>query len=227
MRKTSRKARFPALPLASRLCWNPLANDWHSGTFLRKKLPAWRPRAKSERRWKFDSPVSGYITERNALPNLMVQPDTRLYTVADLSTVWVLAQVFQNDLGRIKVGSPASLTVDSYPGRVFRGRVDFIYPDVDMTTRTARARLVFSNSQLTLSPGMFVNVNRGGEFGKAIGDSCERSACSQDRGRLFSWIVAAVILSRVRSNSALKQTMNTSFSRDCKPENASSLPQIF
>ena len=98
------------------------------------------------------SPVSGYITERNALPNLMVQPDTRLYTVVDLSTVWVLAQIFQNDLGRIKVGSPASLTVDSYPGRVFRGRVDFIYPDVDMTTRTARARLVFSNPQLTFRP---------------------------------------------------------------------------
>ena len=108
---------------------------------------------------EIDSPVSGYITERIALPNLMVQPDTRLYTVADLSTVWVLAQIFQNDLGRIKMGSPASLTVDSYPGRVFRGRVDFVYPDVDMTTRTARARLVFSNSQLTLSPGMFVNVS--------------------------------------------------------------------
>src|SRR5208337_4774722 len=76
-----------------------------------------------------------------------------------LSTVWVLAQVFQNDLGRIKVGAPASLTVDSYPGRVFQGKVDFIYPDVDMTTRTARARLVFSNSRMTLSPGMFVNVS--------------------------------------------------------------------
>ncbi len=107
---------------------------------------------------EFDSPVSGYITERNAFPNLTVQPDTRLYTVADLSTVWVLAQVFQNDLGRVKVGSPASLTVDSYPGRTFQGRVDFIYPDVDMTTRTARARLVFPNSRLTLTPGMFVNV---------------------------------------------------------------------
>jgi RND family efflux transporter MFP subunit len=114
------------------------------------------------------SPVSGYITERNALPNLMVQPDTRLYTVADLSTVWVLAQIFQNDLGRIKVGSPTSLTVDSYPGRVFRGRVDFIYPDVDMTTRTARARLVFSNSQLTLSPGMFVNVSVDVNLGKRL-----------------------------------------------------------
>jgi multidrug efflux pump subunit AcrA (membrane-fusion protein) len=114
------------------------------------------------------SPVSGYITERNALPNLMVQLDTRLYTIADLSSVWVLAQVFQNDLGRVKVGSPASLTVDSYPGRVFRGRVDFIYPDVDMITRTARARLVFSNSQLTLSPGMFVNVGMDVSLGKQL-----------------------------------------------------------
>jgi membrane fusion protein, copper/silver efflux system len=114
------------------------------------------------------SPVSGYITERNALPNLMVQPDTRLYTVADLSTVWVLAQIFQHDLGRIKAGAPASLTVDSYPGRVFQGRVDFIYPDVDMTTRTARARLVFSNSRLTLSPGMFVNVSLDVNFGRQL-----------------------------------------------------------
>jgi Cu(I)/Ag(I) efflux system membrane fusion protein/cobalt-zinc-cadmium efflux system membrane fusion protein len=105
-----------------------------------------------------DSPVSGYITERNALPNLTVQPETRLYSVADFSTVWVLAEVFQNDLGRIKVGDRASLTVDSYPGRVFEGRVNFIYPQVDMMTRTARARLVFSNPGLKLTPGMFVNV---------------------------------------------------------------------
>lgn len=106
---------------------------------------------------EIDSPVSGYITERNALPNLNVQPETRLYTIADLSTVWAFAQVFQNDLGRIKVGELAALTVDSYPEKVFRGRVDFIYPDVDMTTRTARVRLIFSNPNLTLTPGMFVN----------------------------------------------------------------------
>ena len=98
----------------------------------------------------------------------MVQLDTRLYTLADLSTVWVLAQVFQNDLGRVKVGAPASLTVDSYPGREFRGKVDFIYPDVDLTTRTARARLVFSNSQLTLTPGMFVNVSVDVNLGKQL-----------------------------------------------------------
>ena len=117
---------------------------------------------------QFDSPVSGYITERNALPNLTIQQDTRLYTVADLSTVWVLAQLFQNDLSRVKVGSPSTLTVDAYPGRVFHGAVDFIYPDVDMTTRTARARLIFSNPRLTLTPGMFVNINLEVNLGKQL-----------------------------------------------------------
>src|SRR5207245_2550514 len=105
-----------------------------------------------------DSPVSGYITERNALPNLTVQPETRLYSVADLSTVWIFAEVFQNDLGRIKVGDRATLTVDTYPGRNFEGRVNFIYPQVDMTTRTARVRLIFPNPALKLTPGMFVNT---------------------------------------------------------------------
>jgi RND family efflux transporter MFP subunit len=105
-----------------------------------------------------DSPVSGYITERNALPSVAVQPEMRLYTIADLSTVWVQAQVFQNDLGRVKVGAPATLTVNTYPGRTFTGRVDFIYPQVDMDTRTAKVRVVFSNPGLQLKPGMFVNV---------------------------------------------------------------------
>lgn len=105
-----------------------------------------------------DSPVSGFITERNALPSVAVQPDMRLYTVADLSTVWVLAQVFQNDLGRIHPGAPATLTVDTFPGRSFLGHVDFIYPQVDMETRTARVRVLFSNPNLQLKPGMFVNV---------------------------------------------------------------------
>src|SRR5436853_7215455 len=74
-----------------------------------------------------DSPVSGYITERNALPSVAVQPEMRLYTIADLSTVWVQAQVFQNDLERIKISAPATLTVNNYPGRTVAGRVDFIF----------------------------------------------------------------------------------------------------
>jgi len=107
---------------------------------------------------EFDSPVSGYITERNALPSVAVQPEMRLFTVADLSSVWVQAQVFQNDLGRIKIGDPATLTVSTFPGRTFRGRVDFIYPQLDTDTRTAKVRVVSSNFDLQLKPGMFVNV---------------------------------------------------------------------
>jgi Cu(I)/Ag(I) efflux system membrane fusion protein/cobalt-zinc-cadmium efflux system membrane fusion protein len=107
---------------------------------------------------EIDSPASGFVIEREALPNKYAQPDTRLYTIADLSTVWVLAQVFQNDLGRIKVGDSATLTVDTYPGRTFTGRVNFIYPDLDMATRTARVRLTFPNPDVELKPGMFVNV---------------------------------------------------------------------
>lgn len=108
---------------------------------------------------EIDSPATGYVTEREALPNKYADPSTRLYTIADLSTIWVFAHVFQNDLGRITRGDTASLTVDAYPGRTFSGRVDFIYPEIDMTTRTARVRLKFANPDLKLMPGMFVNVS--------------------------------------------------------------------
>ena len=107
----------------------------------------------------FNSPVTGYITERNALPNMYVQPGSKLYTVADLSTVWVYANVFQTDLGKIRPGDLAQSTVDSYPGRVFSGRISEILPQVDMNTRTARVRLVLANPGLKLMPGMFVNVS--------------------------------------------------------------------
>jgi Cu(I)/Ag(I) efflux system membrane fusion protein/cobalt-zinc-cadmium efflux system membrane fusion protein len=116
----------------------------------------------------FYSPISGYVTERNALPNLYVQPETRLYTIADLSQVWVLAQVFQNDAGKIKPGDPAEVTVDAYPGKTFRGRVDYLLPQVDMTTRTVPVRLVFSNPGLRLRPGMYVNVKIGIPLGREL-----------------------------------------------------------
>ena len=115
-----------------------------------------------------NSPVSGYITERNALPNMYVQPETKLYSVADLSTVWVNAQVFQTDVGRIKPGDSAEVTVDAYPGKTFKGRVDVILPQVDMNTRTVRVRLIFPNPGLQLKPGMFVNVVLKTRTGKAL-----------------------------------------------------------
>jgi Cu(I)/Ag(I) efflux system membrane fusion protein/cobalt-zinc-cadmium efflux system membrane fusion protein len=138
---------------------------------------------------EIDSPVSGYVTERNALPNMYVEPSTRLYTVADLSTVWVYGQVFQTDIGQIHTGAPANVTVDSYPGRTFHGRVEFIYPQVDATTRTVRVRLAFANRGLALKPGMFVNVNFAIALGRhlvipesAVFHSGTRTIAFVDRG---------------------------------------------
>jgi RND family efflux transporter MFP subunit len=115
-----------------------------------------------------NSPASGYITERNALPNTYVQPDMKLYTIADLSTVWVYANVFQNDVGRLRPGNPAQVTVDAYPGRSFTGRIDQILPQVDPTTRTAKVRLVFRNPGVALKPGMYVNVDISVPLGRQL-----------------------------------------------------------
>jgi RND family efflux transporter MFP subunit len=115
-----------------------------------------------------NSPVAGYITERNALPNMYVEPATRLYTVADFSRVWVNAQVFQNDVGRVKPGDNAAITVDAYPNRTFSGRIEDILPQVDMTTRTVKVRLAVTNPGLKLKPGMFVNVNLQSTLGRQL-----------------------------------------------------------
>ncbi len=136
-----------------------------------------------------NSPVSGYITEYNALPNMYVEPSTRLYTVADLSRVWVYAQVFQDDVGRLKPGDPTSITVDSYPGQTFSGKIDDILPQVDLATRTVRVRLVIANRGLKLKPGMFVNVDLKSPLGlqltvpaSAVFQTGTRSVVFLDRG---------------------------------------------
>jgi RND family efflux transporter MFP subunit len=107
----------------------------------------------------FYSPASGHITEKNAVPNKYVQPGTKLYAIADLSDVWVLAQIFQNDAGKIKPGDPAEVSLDAYPGQVFKGKVDYVLPQLDTSTRTLPIRLVFSNADLKLRLGMYVNVS--------------------------------------------------------------------
>jgi multidrug efflux pump subunit AcrA (membrane-fusion protein) len=106
-----------------------------------------------------DSPASGYITEYNALPNQYAQAETKLYTIADLSTVWVNANVFQSDVGALKPGMLAAITIDTYPGRTFKGRIDQVLPQADTTTRTVPVRFVFNNPGIALNPGMYVNVS--------------------------------------------------------------------
>lgn len=123
---------------------------------------------KVQREIEIDSPVSGYITDRNALPNQYVQADTKLYTMADLSTAWVYANVFQGDIGRLKPGNAAQVTLDAYPGRRFNGRIDQILPQVDPMTRTVRVRFVFANPGVVLKPGMYVNVNIAVPLGRQL-----------------------------------------------------------
>lgn len=107
---------------------------------------------------EIDSPMSGYVVSWTALPNTYVQPEARLYTIANLSTVWVYAAVFQNQIGEVKVGDPVSVTVDAYPGRIFDGRVDFIWQAMDPSTRTAKVRCAFPNADHLLKLGMYVRI---------------------------------------------------------------------
>ncbi len=78
------------------------------------------------------------------------------------------ANVYQTDVGQLKPGTPATVTVDAYPGRNFRGRIDQILPQVDPATRTVRVRFVFDNPGLVLKPGMFVNVSIGVPLGRQL-----------------------------------------------------------
>ena len=143
-------------------------NDWSNGIFLQSEIAKLKETGKPVTDLTINSPVEGYITERNALPNMYAEPSTKLYTVADLSRVWVYAQVFQDDVGRVKPGDAAQITVDSYPDRTFSGQIEEILPQVDMATRTVRVRLVMANPGLKLKPGMFVNVDLKTSLGRQL-----------------------------------------------------------
>src|ERR1043165_2527175 len=104
------------------------------------------------------SPVSGTVISRSVNPGEVVEANKELLRVADLSTVWVVAQVFEKDLALVRVGSGASVTSDAYPGRVFRGRVTYVDPQIDQATRTAQVRVELANPGQALKLGMYVNV---------------------------------------------------------------------
>lgn len=107
----------------------------------------------------FYSPITGHVMYKNAFENMYVEPNTRLYTIADHSTVWVNADIYENDISLIKEGQKATMTVESFPGKVFEGKVTFIWPHLMEKTRTTKARLVFPNPDLKLLPEMYANVN--------------------------------------------------------------------
>jgi cobalt-zinc-cadmium efflux system membrane fusion protein len=104
------------------------------------------------------SPSSGTLTSRTANPGEVIEANKELMRVTDLSTVWVVGQVYEKDLATIRVGSGANITSDAYPGRVFRGRVSYVDPRIDPATRTAQVRIELANPGQALKIGMYVNV---------------------------------------------------------------------
>jgi RND family efflux transporter MFP subunit len=104
------------------------------------------------------APVSGTVIARSANPGEVIQADKEILRIADLSSVWVIGQVYEKDLARIKAGSGASITSEAYPGRVFRGQVSYVDPTLDPATRTAQVRIELANPDQALKIGMYVNV---------------------------------------------------------------------
>ena len=105
------------------------------------------------------SPASGIVTARNAFPNQRIGPETELYTLADLSRVWIIADIFEPDAARIRVGQHATIELPFAPGRRLHASVTYILPQVDPATRTLKVRLEAANPAALLKPDMFVDVN--------------------------------------------------------------------
>ena len=104
------------------------------------------------------SPMTGYITDRKAFPQLKVMPDTDLYTIVDLSHVWIMADVFEYEAPDIHVGETARVSLQALPGKSFSARIDYLQPEVDPTTRTLKVRLNMDNPSVMLKPDMYADV---------------------------------------------------------------------
>jgi multidrug efflux pump subunit AcrA (membrane-fusion protein)/Cu/Ag efflux protein CusF len=112
----------------------------------------------SQRTVSYPSPVSGVVTEKKALQGMRFMPGDMLYQVTDLSSVWVIADVFEQDIGAIKSGARASVSTTAFPNKVFEGRVTYIYPTLKAETRTAAVRVELPNPGQLLKPAMFAQV---------------------------------------------------------------------
>jgi Cu(I)/Ag(I) efflux system membrane fusion protein len=117
-----------------------------------------RKRGKAEPRVTVHSPVSGAVLEKNVVVGTRAMAGNVLYRIGNLGRVWVLADLFESDAPHVQPGQPATMSLPWASGASWRGTVQFVYPTVDEKTRAVRARLAFPNAQLSLKPGMFVDV---------------------------------------------------------------------
>jgi Cu(I)/Ag(I) efflux system membrane fusion protein len=111
-----------------------------------------------QRALTFRAPASGYVIERKATQGMRFMPGEVLYQLADLSTVWVIAEVAEQDIGRVRTGLAARARLDAYPGQDFAGRITYIYPLLSADTRTAQVRVELPNPQGRLKPAMYAQV---------------------------------------------------------------------
>src|SRR5688572_26020929 len=104
------------------------------------------------------SPASGVIVEKTAIEGMHVTPGQTLFRIADLSVVWVEADVYERDMAAVRLGQAATVTLDAYPDQRFAGRATYVYPFVEEQTRTMKVRFEFPNPRGLLKPGMYANV---------------------------------------------------------------------
>jgi len=104
------------------------------------------------------APFAGTVIEKKAVLGGLAQPDTSLFTVADLSTLWIESDLFEKDLGKVKIGAHATVTLSAYPGEVFKGRLTYISSTMNKETRTVKARVEVPNPDGRLKPEMFATV---------------------------------------------------------------------
>ena len=105
------------------------------------------------------APFAGTVIEKNAVLGELAQPDKRIFTIADLSTLWIEANLFEKDLGKVRVGAAAGVIVNAYPGEVFKGRLTYISSTVDKESRTVQARVEVPNLDGRLKPEMFATAS--------------------------------------------------------------------
>lgn len=112
------------------------------------------------------APFEGVVTKAQASPGDFIDEGKAVFNIADLSRVWVQAEVYEKDLGRIRIGQNASITVDTYPNESFEGKVTYLSDVLDPQTRTARVRCEVANHDLRLKTDMFANVELPTKFSK-------------------------------------------------------------
>jgi membrane fusion protein, heavy metal efflux system len=135
-----------------------------------RQIDALRTPGQVESLISVSAPASGTVISRTVNPGEVIETGKELFRVANLSTVWVIAQVYENDFKAVRLGTPAVITTPAYPGRTFNGRVSYIDPRVDPQTRTAQVRIEVANPAEVLRLGMFVDISFGGTAPTATGE---------------------------------------------------------